>query len=98
MKLPNNLPGGWEFTEPFTPSELSQGQIWRKCGPSDAIEVLRVMQPGHAEYDGGLRGISVRSTEIGKRRVSWRKDTWFMAGTESQLMKRFEAEGFARAK
>lgn len=98
MKFPENLPGGWKFTEPFAPSPLAKGQVWRKCGPSDAIEIVRVMQPGHAEFDGGLPGISVRSSQIGNRAVTWRKDTWFMPGTEQQLMKRLEADGYARAK
>ena len=97
MKFPKNLPGGWEFTEAFTPAALARGQVWRKCGPSDAIEVVRVMQPGRDEYDGGVPGISVRSTQIGKRAVTWRKGTWFMPGTEKQLMERLEADGFARA-
>jgi len=97
MKFPENLPGGWEFTEPFSPSPLAKGQVWRKCGPSDAIEVVRVMQPDHAEFDGGLPGISVRSSQIGNRAVMWRKDTWFMPGTEHQLMKRLEEDGYARA-
>jgi hypothetical protein len=55
------------------------------------------MQPDHAEFDGGLPGISVRSSQIGNRAVMWRKDTWFMPGTEHQLMKRLEEDGYARA-
>ncbi|MGX1201000.1 hypothetical protein ACSSVV_001468, partial [Marinobacter sp. MBR-105] len=27
MKFPENLPGGWEFTEPFKPSALAKGQV-----------------------------------------------------------------------
>ena len=97
MKLPTNLPGGWEFTEPFKPCRIEKGQIWRKCGPSDAVEVVRVMLPGRLDYDGGLPGISVRSTQIGNQAVTWRKDTWFIPGTEGQLLSHFKAGGFARA-
>lgn len=97
MKLPDNLPGGWTFNASFVPCPLEKGQVWRKCGPSDAIEIIRVMQPGHREFDGGLPGISVRSSEIGSHRVFWRKDTWFMPGSEQQIMTRLRSEGFARA-
>lgn len=96
MKFPTNLPGGWQFVEPFNACPLARGQVWRKCGPSDAVEILRVMLPGHDEYDGGLPGISVRSSQIGETAVTWRKDTWFLAGDEQQILKRLETEGFAR--
>jgi len=97
MKFPENLPGGWEFNEPFVPAPLAKGQVWRKCGPSDAIEIVRVMQPGHEEFDGGLRGISVRSSQIGNQAVRWSKHTWFMPGTERLILKRLEEDGYARA-
>jgi hypothetical protein len=64
-RLPNDLPGGWEFNSPFKAKLLANGQVWRKCRPLDAIKIVRVMIPGHSEYDGGAHGISVRYTIIG---------------------------------
>lgn len=98
MRFPKNLPGGWEFIEPFSPNPLAKGQVWRKCGPSDAIQVIRVMQPRHSEYDGGIPGISVRSSQIGNQAVTWSKNSWFMPGTEEQLMKRLKDDGYALIK
>lgn len=94
-RLPSNLPGGWEFTQPFAPVPLARGQIWRKRGPVDAIEIVRVMMPGHPEHDGGLCGVSVRPTVIGRRGVNWGRRTWFKAGTEAQILDWLREHGYA---
>jgi hypothetical protein len=38
-RLPSDLPGGWEFNSPFKAKPLAKGQVWRKCGPLDAIKI-----------------------------------------------------------
>lgn len=69
--LPNDLPGGWDFDKPFSAEHLAVGQVWRKAGPSDAVKIERVMQPGQAEHDGEMPGISVRRTEIASKVRRW---------------------------
>lgn len=98
-RLPTDLPGGWEFTAPFQTVPLDVGQVWRKCGPVGAIRIIRVMQPGRPEYDGGLPGISVVQTQIGDRstRVHWSRQSVFWPGSEKQLLHALERDGFALA-
>lgn len=92
--LPNDLPGGWNFNKPFIAVPLEVGQVWRKAGPADAIKIVRVMQPGHSEYDGGLPGISVRRSEIAKK-VRWLSDTEFWPGNVPQLQEGLKTHGYA---
>jgi hypothetical protein len=95
-KLPNDLPGGWAFDKPFSPEPLAVGQVWRKAGPSDAVKIERVMQPGQANHDGGIPGMSVRRTEIASK-VRWKKDTEFWPGPVSTLHERLREGGYALA-
>lgn len=94
--LPSDLPGGWSFDKPYSQEPIAVGQVWRKAGPSDAVKVVRVMQPGHAEHDGGIPGISVRRTEIANT-VRWKKDTEFWPGPASALHERLREGGYALA-
>lgn len=94
--LPSDLPGGWAFDRAFSLAPLAAGQVWRKAGPSDAVKIERVMQPGGDEYNGGIPGISVRRTEIA-RKVRWKKDTEFWPGPVSALLERLRAGGYALA-
>lgn len=50
------------------------GDIWRKAGPCDWIKVVRIQMPGHAGYDGGLPGCSVRCTNF---KGNFERRTWF---------------------
>lgn len=95
MKLPDDLPGGWEFTEPFNPVPLLPGQIWRKRGPVDAFKILRVMIQGTPGYDGGAQGISVLPSRIKGNRIDWAGDSFFMPGTQADIHSHFEASGYA---
>jgi hypothetical protein len=94
-RLPSDLPGGWEFYRPFKAKPLAKGQVWRKCGPLDAVKIVRVMIPGHSEYDGGAHGISVRHTVVGRKAVTWQRKTWFKLGTEVQIHKWLKQHGYA---
>ncbi len=94
--LPHDLPGGWAFEKPFASVPLAIGQVWRKAGPGDAIKIERIMQPGQADHDGGIPGISVRRTEIASK-VRWKNDTEFWPGTASMLYERLEEGGYALA-
>lgn len=97
LKIPKNLPGGRSFDATFAPAPIRKGQVWRKAGPVGAVEILRVMLPGEPEYDGGAPGISVRTTQLGARSVSWGRKTWFWPGTERQLMQKLKNDGYALA-
>ncbi|MFK5950947.1 MAG: hypothetical protein QM500_19520 [Methylococcales bacterium] len=94
-RLPKDLPGGWEFKEPFKAVPFKQGQIWRKLGPIDAFKIVRVMMPGHPEHDGASNGLSVRFTAIGSRGVSWQRRTWFKLGNEHQIYHWLKSNGYA---
>lgn len=96
-KLPKDLPGGWKFDNSFTPEPLSTGQVWRKCGPIDAIKIIRVMMPGHSEYDGGAQGISVIHTTVKRCKVVWERQSWFKGGSEAQLLNWLNESGYAPA-
>lgn len=80
MELPDDLPGGWMFTEPFKPVALRPGQIWRKCGPGDALKIKGIMMPGQADYDGGLEGVSLIPSRIKRNRVVWAGDSFSIPG------------------
>jgi len=54
------------------------------------------MQPGQAEHDGGLPGMSVRRTEIASK-VRWKAETEFWPGPVSMLHKRLREGGYALA-
>lgn len=97
MKIPTNLIGGRSFDGRFTRATLREGQQWRKAGPVGALQIVRVMQPGRAGYDGGAPGISVRRTTMGASAVRWERKTWFWPGTEDDLLKVFEAHGLVLA-
>lgn len=97
MDLPNDLPGGWEFLAPYVPTELEAGQVWRKCGPIDALKIVRVMLPGNKEHDGGAPGISVRPSVIGRKGVKWSSTTWFKLGSHDQLQAWLKEHGYALA-
>ncbi|HQA79239.1 MAG TPA: hypothetical protein PLV96_00405 [Methanoregulaceae archaeon] len=97
-RLPDDLPGGWVCKNAFGPAKIVKGQIWRKCGPLNAIKVKKVMLPGHEEYDGALTGISVVHSGMTRDgRVVWERKRWFIPGTEEGLMSFFEINGYAIA-
>jgi len=95
--LPKDLPGGWKFTKPFESNPLNKGQVWRKCGPIDAIKIIRVMMPGHREYDGGTQGISVVHATTKRCKVVWKRQSWFKGGSEVQLLNWLKDSGYAPA-
>lgn len=95
MELPDDLAGGWMFTEPFKPVALRHGQIWRKCGPGDALRIKRIMMPGQADYDGGLQGISVIPSRIKRNKVVWAEDSFFIPGNQSAIHSHLEVHGYA---
>jgi len=95
--LPKDLPGGWEYQKPFEAKPLSKGQVWRKCGPIDAIKIIRVMMPGHSEHDGGAQGISVVHTTTRRCKVVWEHQSWFKGGSEAQLLSWLKESGYAPA-
>lgn len=97
MNIPSDLPGGWEFNKPFQPNLIQVGQVWRKCGPLDAIKIVRVMLPGHPDYDGGAPGISVKNTSVSGCNVIWERKTWFKLGSLPQLHRWLEVHGYALA-
>lgn len=97
-RLPKDLPGGWQYKSEFQAEQLQCNQVWRKMGPVDALKIVRVMMPGHREYDGGASGISVRPTVLGKAgRVQWSSKTWFWLGSESQIQARLMEHGYTLA-
>ena len=98
-RLPRDLPGGWEYHDDFRAEPLQSNQVWRKMGPVDALKIVRVMMPGHAEYDGGANGVSVRPTVIGSGgRVTWSSKTWFWPGDERKIHARLQEHGYTFAK
>ena len=97
-RLPKDLPGGWEFTGDYKPDPLQAGQIWRKTGPVEALKIVRVMQPGYTEYDGGAPGISICPTvSSAGGRIKWDKQTWFRAGTLTQIHDFLKTHGYSLA-
>ena len=97
-QLPGDLPGGWEYHGDFQAEPLKSGQVWRKMGPIDALKIVRVMMPGHAEHDGGANGVSVRPTVIGRGgKVTWSSRTWFWLGNEGQIHARLQEHGYTLA-
>lgn len=97
MKLPKDLPGGWTFHAPFNTAEFKVGQVWRKCGPVDALRIERILLPGYPRYDGGAPGISVRQSTVGSSGIYWSKKTWFKLGTFNQLMDWMQQHGYSLA-
>lgn len=97
-RLPEDLPGGWEYQAGFEPRPLQRGQVWRKMGPVDALKIVRVMMPGNPEHDGGANGISVRPTVVGRGgRVQWSSRSWFWLGDETQIHARLKEHGYTLA-
>lgn len=100
-KIPKDLEkyGGWEFTEPFQEYPLEVGQIWRKCGPVDAIKIKSIILPEYPDYDGGLNGISVRFSRLPSNAtsVSWAREGSFISGNYERIMKFFKENGYALA-
>ena len=97
-RLPEDLPGGWDHNGTFQEVPLKAGQVWRKTGPVDALNLIRVMMPGHPENDGGAQGISVRSTVIGiGGRIKWSSKTWFRLGDEKAIHAFLKQHGYSLA-
>ena len=67
------------------------GDIWRKNGPCDWVKVLRVQMPHDPNYDGGLRGCSVVSTNC---KGNWQRRSWFIAVNDTAAFERWMAEDF----
>jgi hypothetical protein len=100
-RLPKDLEenGGWNFTEPFLAATLEEGQIWRKCGPVDAIKIRSVQLPDREDYDGGLLGISVYFSIFpsNAKKVRWAEDSSFIAGNHDRLMRYMKDNGYTLA-
>ena len=98
IRLPPDLIGGWAYNSSFKPVPLKKGQIWRKIGPIEALKIIRVMQPGHLEYDGGAPGISIVPTEVGSGgRIRWARQTWFRPGSTDDIYQFFQLHGYTLA-
>lgn len=91
--------GGWEFNNEFTQHTLSIGQIWRKCGPVDAIKIRLVMLQDYPEYDGGMMGISAFMSELDttSSQVNWSTTPYFIAGSFETIMAYFKTNGYSLA-
>lgn len=97
-RLPEDLPGGWEYHADFEPRPLQKGQVWRKMGPVDALKIVRVMLHGHPDHDGGANGVSVRPTVVGRGgKVQWSSKSWFWLGNEIQIHARLKEHGYTMA-
>jgi hypothetical protein len=87
MQLPSDITGGFWFYPPFVPHPLVVGQVWRKCGPIDALRIESMQFLGCPHFDGGLPGISVRFSEFKRGRVRWCKDRMFIpANNETSFL------------
>lgn len=91
--------GGGEFKSEFMPHTLSVGQIWRKCGPVDAIKIKAIMLQGYLDYDGGIMGISAFMSELNtiSSKIEWSTESYFIAGSYDSIMAYFKTNGYALA-
>lgn len=91
--LPKDLYGGWSFVRPFTPEPLAINQVWRKCGPVDALKIMAVRFEGDSR---DLQGISVNATSINKNTVTWAL-SFFITGDETRIHRFFKTLAYSLA-
>lgn len=93
MKSPGDLPGAWSFHAPLQAAEFKVGQVWRKCGPVDALRIERICCQGILNTMAVLLELAsvnrlVQSVFIGARKPgsSWARLTSLWIGCNNMSM------------
>ncbi len=95
MRFPRGLAGGGEFLAPFRPVPVAAAQVWRKCGPVDALKIERVVMREHLGYDDGLPGVVCRFSHMVGGSLRWSRRFFFPARDEADFHRLMRESGRA---